>query len=138
MQVPMQAPVAAVGFACLVALAACSTVPVSVPTSRAVPPTDCHAWVGADRNAELPGYLLPQPNGTPQCVPLLLTANEPPAGYRGDFHVDEFTDTKLKARWAACKADAAMNATIRAGVLESSFMVERRLRATGMPVCNGW
>jgi hypothetical protein len=90
-------------------LAACSTrpVPQSQLAARAMPPTDCKAWVGTDRNAELPGYLLPQVDGTTQCVPLLLTANRPPADYRGDFYVDEFTDAKLKARWAACKADPA-------------------------------
>jgi pimeloyl-ACP methyl ester carboxylesterase len=36
-----------------------------------------------------------------------MTASKPPAGYSGDFYVDEFTDAKLKERWAGCKADAA-------------------------------
>jgi len=90
-----------------VVLAACSILPASQPVARIDPPTDCTAWVGTDRNAELPGYLLPQANGTRSCVPLLVTANKPPADYRGDYHVDEFTDAKLKERWAACKADAA-------------------------------
>jgi hypothetical protein len=37
-----------------------------------------------------------------------MTANPTPAGYAGgDYHVSEFTDEKLKARWRACKADAA-------------------------------
>ena len=40
-------------------------------------------------------------------MPFLRTANKPPPGYRGDFYVDEFTDAKLKARWAECKADNA-------------------------------
>ena len=88
------------------ALSACAAPPV-VPVARVVPPTDCTAWVGTDRNAELPGYLLPQANGATQCVPLLQTANKPPPGYSGDYYVDEFTDAKLKERWAACKADAA-------------------------------
>lgn len=86
---------------------ACSTPPISGPVARVAPPTDCRAWVGSDRNTELPGYLLPQPGGTTQCVPLLMTASKPPAGYSGDFYVDEFTDAKLKERWAGCKADAA-------------------------------
>ena len=59
------------------------------------------------RNAELPGYTLRQADGTSRCVPLLLTAARAPAGYAGDFHVQEFTDAKLKERWAACKSDAA-------------------------------
>jgi len=88
-------------------LNACSTPPSSQPFARITPPTDCRAWVGTDRNTELPGYLLPQPNGATQCVPLLQTANKPPAGYRSDYYVDEFSDAKLKERWGACKADAA-------------------------------
>nr|WP_256354144.1 lysophospholipase [Variovorax sp. dw_308] len=72
------------------------------------PPTDCRAWVGTDRDAEIPGYLLPQASGGTVCVPFLQTANKPPANYTGnDYNVDEFTDARLKARWAACKADAA-------------------------------
>jgi hypothetical protein len=93
--------------AVLAVLASCSVAPPAQPTVRAMPPTDCKAWVGTDRNVELPGYLLPQQGGTSQCVPLLLTAHKPPPGYTGDYYVDEFTDAKLKERWAACKADAA-------------------------------
>ncbi len=88
-------------------LAACATTPPATPQpmARAMPPTDCNASVGTDRYAELTGYLLAEANGATQCVPLLVTAIKPPAGYRGDFYVDEFTDAKLKERWAACKAD---------------------------------
>jgi hypothetical protein len=79
------------------------------PQARAAPPaTDCTAHVGTDRNAELPGYLTREAGGGTVCVPLLVTANRPPSGYTGrDFYVDEFTAEKLKARWNACKADAA-------------------------------
>ena len=99
----------AAAFAALT-LAACSLPGTAPPrVSRAAPPpTDCKAWVGTDRDAEIPGYLLPKSGGGTVCVPFLQTANRAPAGYTGsDFHVDEFTDAKLKARWAACKADAA-------------------------------
>ena len=78
------------------------------------PATDCKAWVGASVNAELPGYLLPQAGGGTVCVPLMQTANKPPAGYRGDYGVDEFTDAKLKERWAACKAEPACFARVNA------------------------
>lgn len=89
-------------------LAACGTQPDGPSrVTRVDPPTECKAWVGADRNTELPGYLLPQPSGKSVCVPLLLTAHKPPLGYKGDYYVDEFTDAKLKERWAACKADKA-------------------------------
>ena len=79
------------------------------------PPTDCRAWVGADRNHELPGYRLPQPNGRTVCVPLGVNAYRPPAAYAGgDYYVEEFTDARLKERWRACKADAACFARIDA------------------------
>jgi hypothetical protein len=97
-----------------VILAGCAAAPAPQQASRAIPPTDCKAWVGTDRNAELPGYLLPQPSGKTACVPLLLTANKPPAGYVGDYYIDEFTDAKLKSRWAACKADPACFARVDA------------------------
>ena len=86
-------------------LVGCGTLQAPAPVARSTPPTDCKAAVGTDRYAELPGYLLAQPSGKTVCVPLLVTANQPPAGYSGDFYVDEFTDAKLKQRWAACKAD---------------------------------
>ena len=94
--IAMKTPIPALLAA--VALAACAAMPAPEPqtVARAMPPTDCKAWVGTDRNVELPGYLLPQANGATQCVPLLLTAHKPPPGYRGEFYVDEFTDGKLK------------------------------------------
>lgn len=98
----------AAALALLLALAGCALPRSPPPLRAAAPPTDCSARVGADRNAVLPGYLLPSANGATVCVPLLLSANRPPRGYEGrDFYVDEFTDAKLKARWRACKADAA-------------------------------
>jgi hypothetical protein len=88
----------------------------AVPTQARAepPPTDCRAWVGVDRNHELPGYLLPQPGGHAACVPLGVTAHRPPAGYKGDYYVDEFADARLKERWRTCKADAACFARIDA------------------------
>lgn len=97
-----------------VAAASCTTPPSAAPVARVAPPTDCRAWVGPDRNTELPGYLLPQVSGRVQCVPLLVTASTPPAGYAGDYYVDEFTDEKLKERWGACKAEAACRQRIEA------------------------
>ena len=91
MPFPTFRPAAAAIAACI-ALAACTTAPnSSTPVARVVPPTNCKAWVGTDRNAELPGYTLRQADGTSRCVPLLLTAAHAPAGYAGDFHVQEFT-----------------------------------------------
>lgn len=88
----------------LTSLSGCSALQSN---ERVTPPTECTAWVGTDRNTELPGYQLPRADGGLQCVPLLQTANKPPAGDPGDYYVAEFTDTKLKARWAACKSKPA-------------------------------
>ena len=76
-----------IGATASLLLAACATMSASTPVARVTPPTDCRSWVGTDRNAELPGYLIAQPNGTTRCVPLLLTAAKPPPGYSGDFYV---------------------------------------------------
>jgi hypothetical protein len=105
--------------AMLVALAigGCSSHGNAVSSSAKAepPPTDCRAWVGTDRNQELPGYRLPQSNGETVCVPLGVNAFRPPAGYAGgDYHVDEFTDARLKERWRACKTDTACFARIDA------------------------
>ena len=115
-------------------LASCSGLRPAAPVARAAPPTDCKAWVGVDRNAELPGYLLPQPDGRTACVPLLQTANKPPADYAGgDYYVDEFSDAKLKSRWAACKTDAACASRINAQMQRwLPPNKERSTRVTGL------
>src|SRR5580693_1466496 len=80
----------------------------SFHSSRApVPPTDCVAHVAYDRDLTLPGYLLPTLAGPRTCIPFTTVSARPAAGYRGDFYVDEFTDAKLRERWAACKVDKA-------------------------------
>ena len=97
------------------AMAGCTYQGAASKYTRAEPPpTDCRAWVGVDRNHELPGYLLLQPDGHTACVPLGVNAHRPPAGYAGDYYIDEFTDARLKERWRACKADAACFARIDA------------------------
>ena len=72
-------------------LAGCASLTAPTPVARVTPPTDCTAGVGTDRNTELPGYRLPQSDGRTVCVPLLVTAAKPPAGYAGDYYLDEFT-----------------------------------------------
>jgi len=75
------------------------------PTRAPVPPTDCQAHAAYDRDLTLPGYLLPTSAGPRTCIPFTTVSAQPAAGYRGDFYVDEFTDAKLRERWAACKVD---------------------------------
>ncbi|AVT02878.1 hypothetical protein C8242_09495 [Paracidovorax avenae] len=114
-------------------LSACALAPRAERQARITPPTDCKAWVGADRNAELPGYRITQANGRASCVPLLLTAHKPPPDYRGDYAVDEFTDEKLKARWLSCKADAACRARIEKDM--QRWLPPNKARATRV---TGW
>jgi fermentation-respiration switch protein FrsA (DUF1100 family) len=71
------------------------------------PPPECQAHVGFDRDLMLPGYLLPTRLGPATCIPITVTAQHPPAKYKGDFYVDEFTDQKMRQRWAECKRDPA-------------------------------
>jgi hypothetical protein len=75
------------------------------PDRAPVPPTDCQAHVAYDRDLTVPGYLLPTKAGAKTCIPFTTALAQPPAGYKGDFYVDEFTDEKLRERWTACKAD---------------------------------
>ena len=75
------------------------------PTRAPVPPPECQAHGGYDRDTMLPGYLLPTSLGPKTCIPFTTVAAHPPQGYQGDFYVDEFTDAKLRERWEACKAD---------------------------------
>src|SRR5579864_4201446 len=70
-------------------------------------PPECQAHAGFDRDLTLPGYLLPTNLGPATCIPFTVTAQRPPAKYKGDFYVDEFTDQKLRQRWAECKRDQA-------------------------------
>lgn len=100
-----------VGFGLLAAGGAFAEVSRLVPPGE--PEPDCRAPVGFDRYHEMPGYLIPDAAGARVCVPFLVSVARPPAGYAGDFHVDEFTDAKLKERWAACKADAACYARLK-------------------------
>ena len=76
-------------------------------TRAPVPPPDCQAHVAYDRDLTLPGYLLPTAAGPKTCIPFTSVSAHPPAGYRGDYYVAEFTDAKLREQWAACKVDPA-------------------------------
>jgi hypothetical protein len=87
------------------ALALVALAPPAIGSNAPVPPFECRAPVGFDLNLTLPGYILPSKAGARTCVPFTSVAAHPPAGYRGDFYVDEFTDAKLRQRWEACKRD---------------------------------
>ena len=70
-----------------------------------IPAFECQARVGYDRDLTLPGYLLPTSAGAKTCIPFTSALFHPPAGYVGDYYVDEFTDEKLRAAWENCKKD---------------------------------
>jgi pimeloyl-ACP methyl ester carboxylesterase len=70
-----------------------------------VPPAECEAMVHYDREMVLPGYILPTSAGPRTCIPFTSSLHRPPAGYEGDYYVDEFTDEKLRDRWEQCKQD---------------------------------
>ncbi len=72
-----------------------------------VPPAECKAYVGYDRDQVMPGYILPTSAGPRTCIPFSSARFQPPAGYKGDYYVDEFTDVKLRAAWEDCKKDDA-------------------------------
>jgi pimeloyl-ACP methyl ester carboxylesterase len=77
----------------------------AVSSKPSTPPPDCEARVGYDRDRMMLGYLLPTSAGEKTCIPFSTVAVYPPPGYQGDFYVDEFSDEKLRQRWAECKRD---------------------------------
>ena len=95
----------------MVALGIAAATPVAAqqasfqPSRAPVPAFECEAHVGYDRDLTLPGYLLPTSAGPKTCIPFTTSRSQPPAGYVGDYYVDEFTDEKLRARWEECKKD---------------------------------
>lgn len=102
---------AAVGFvtvlATALAITAADRTGAAAPAGSRIPPPECETHVGFDRDLTLPGYLLPTHLGPATCIAFTVTAERPPPGYKGDFYVDEFTDPKLRQRWAKCKAEPA-------------------------------
>jgi pimeloyl-ACP methyl ester carboxylesterase len=86
--------------------------------ATAIPPFECEAYVAYDRDMKLPGYILPTSAGPRTCIPFTSVLHERPAGYRGDYYVDEFTDAKLRERWRACKADTACHERVFAQVMK--------------------
>jgi hypothetical protein len=76
-----------------VMLTACTSIPTADPSTFA-PPADCEARVGYDRDRVMSGYILPTAAGPRTCIPFSTVAAYPPAGYKGDFYVDEFSDER--------------------------------------------
>jgi hypothetical protein len=81
-------------------------------TRAAAPPAECEAYVAYDRDRVMPGYLLPTSAGPRTCIPFSTVGAQPPGNYRGDFYVAEFSDARLREKWAACKRDEACSARV--------------------------
>jgi pimeloyl-ACP methyl ester carboxylesterase len=88
----------------------------SVADQLPAPPAECEALVGYDRDRMMPGYLLPTAAGAKTCIPFSTVGAYPPVGYQGDFYVDEFSDARLRERWAECKRDQACRDRVLAQV----------------------
>lgn len=68
-----------------------------------VPPTNCRAPVGYQFNATLPGYAVRDRSLGPRCVPF-APVDLPPAGFRGDWLVQRFSDARGRRLLAQCMA----------------------------------
>ena len=68
------------------------------------PPPNCRARVNYNLNKVLPGYV--DPKGT--CQPFTGTYQLVPETYAGrDYYGEEFTDAKIRQRWAVCRRNQA-------------------------------
>ena len=75
--------------------------------NEGTPKPDCAVRVNFDRNADMPGYVVER-SGRRACLPFMPTAQLVPPDDKGkDFYGNEFTDERIKARWAACRRDTA-------------------------------
>ena len=106
----------------------------------AVPPTECEAPVGYDRDRVLAGYILPTSAGAKTCIPFTTVAAHPPPEYKGDFYVDEFSDERLRSRYAKCKLDKECAEPVTKAVMarqpphiEYNMKDARRLYLLGRP-----
>ncbi|TPG44927.1 hypothetical protein EAH89_26525 [Roseomonas nepalensis] len=86
---------------------------------------DCRTRVNFDRNAELPGYRVEE-GGRHVCIPFMPTAQLVPPAFTGDFYVQEFTDARIRARWADCRANRTCAEPARAGAVAFTTAERRR------------
>jgi pimeloyl-ACP methyl ester carboxylesterase len=75
--------------------------------NRDTPTPDCSARVNVDRNGELPGYVADW-DGKKVCLPFTPTNQLLPLGVSpDDLYIKDFSDARIREKWAACKADPA-------------------------------
>lgn len=86
----------------LLCLASTGVALAGAAVSAKSPAPECTADVHYDQNGKSwPGYYADDADGR-RCVPFTATDRFAPAGYQGDYYVDEFTDAKVRAAWADC------------------------------------
>ena len=100
---PRTRPTIAVAGAAVVLAAGAQAAQALPPASAQVPRTDCRAPVGYALNATLPGYAVRDGSQGQVCVPFAQVAL-PPAGYRGDYLVRQFSDARGRRLLAQCRA----------------------------------
>ncbi|MGE0582369.1 MAG: hypothetical protein AB7P31_09615 [Steroidobacteraceae bacterium] len=105
-------PQPAATFAGVLMLAAATAALADPRPAGRFPAPDCTAPVAYDRDMFLPGYWLQRGHAAPVCVPFTTVGSRPPAGYSGDFYVDEFSEEKLRALGLECKAEATCRARV--------------------------
>jgi pimeloyl-ACP methyl ester carboxylesterase len=109
----MQATAMIGAMVLLVAAGGAAAQPADRVVNRGTPAPDCSARPDADRGMALPGYLL-QRDERALCVPFAPSARLiPPDFESGDFYAERFTDVRIRARWAECRAQPACAAKVR-------------------------
>jgi hypothetical protein len=101
------------------------------PVSAQVPRTNCRAPVGYQFNATLPGYVVRDRSRGATCVPF-AQVDLPPAGYRGDWLVQRFSDARGRRLLAGCRAQPPCAAVASAEAFQPT-----EFRATGALVAFG-
>ncbi|SMF23315.1 hypothetical protein SAMN02982989_0058 [Xaviernesmea oryzae] len=74
--------------------------------NEGTPAPDCTLHINVDRNGDLPGYKAKW-GEKEVCIPFTPTNQLVPAGASAaKFYIDEFSDARVRAKWAQCKMDA--------------------------------
>ncbi|MGO4567017.1 hypothetical protein AB4Z52_18545 [Rhizobium sp. 2YAF20] len=93
------------------------------------PEPDGTVSLGWDQNKSFPAYRVTEPDGSSVLVPFTPMAQFAPEGYSGDFVIEEFSDKRIKERYAAAKDDPQVEAELSA--MRKSFVVPHEFRVTG-------
>src|SRR5271156_2698082 len=93
------------------------------------PAPDGFVDVGWDQNARFPAYRVDRAGGDVELVPFTPLAQFAPANFAGDYYVEQFTDSAIKARWRLAREDARTRERITAKL--GRIPMPHEFRATG-------